>query len=112
MIALFGKLRILLLLGAAMLPAEAFATTIDPLTWDQLLFEADFVGIVECKTAGEIVARYSVVESLKGPGVGTELTISMATNYWGQQAPIALVGEQYLVTAFKTSPTRYNSQSS
>lgn len=92
--------------------ATASATTIDPLTWNQLLMNAELVGIVECKVAGEIVARYTVIESWKGPRVGAELSIEMATNFWGQQAPIALVGERSLVTAFKSSPTQYQSTSS
>jgi hypothetical protein len=42
------------------------ATTIDPLIWEQMVADASFVGIVECETAGGIVARYRVIESWKG----------------------------------------------
>ncbi len=80
------------------------ATTIDPLLWEQLVDGADFVGIVECTTAGGIVARYRVVESWKGPPSGSELTIRVRYDYWGTQFPIALCEQRYLVTAFKSEP--------
>jgi hypothetical protein len=86
--------------------ARAGATTIDPLSFDELLFGADFVGVVECQTAGEIVATYRVVDSWKGPPVGAVLNLRIAPNAWGPQIPSVLVGEQALVAAFKSSPTR------
>jgi hypothetical protein len=104
--------RTLVAASCLLVASTASATSIDPLTWNQLLSKADFVGVVECTVAGEIVARYSVVESWKGAAAGSEVTISAATNFWGEQAPIALVGERYLVTAYKTSPTQYLSSSS
>jgi hypothetical protein len=86
------------------LSGSLLATTIDPLLWEQLVNGADFVGIVECTAAGGIVARYRVVESWKGPPVGSELTIRVPPNYWGPQFPIALCEQRYLVTAFKSRP--------
>ena len=56
------------------LAAVAAATTIDPLTFEELVRDAHFIGIVECETAGAIVARYRVIESWKGPEAGTKLT--------------------------------------
>src|SRR6266545_3709826 len=41
---------------------------------------ADMVGVIECVTAGEIVARYRVVESWKGPKEGTVLTVRGAAS--------------------------------
>ena len=79
----------------------ALATTIDPLTWEQFAADADFMGIVECQTAGGIVAQYRVIESWKGAPAGTTISIRVAVNYWEPQFPIALVGMQYLVGAFK-----------
>jgi hypothetical protein len=89
------------------------ATTVDPLTWEQLVSGADFVGIVECQTAGGIVAKYTVVESWKGPAAGTAFSMAVAVNYWEPQFPIALCGERYLVTAYRTAaPARIMSTTS
>src|SRR5690349_6845760 len=82
-------------------PAPAPATTIDPLLFEELVLGADFVGVVECRTAGGVVAEYTVVESWKGPKAGTRVTIRVAVNYWEPQFPIALCGERYFVTAYK-----------
>ena len=111
------NLRLLVCLGAlaaVLHPTRpARATTIDPFIWEQLVADAGFVGIVECETAGGIVARYRVVESWKGAPAGTLLTIRMAVNYWGPQFPVTLVGERYLVTAFRShAPTRIISTTS
>jgi hypothetical protein len=85
----------------------AFGTTIDPLTWEQFASDADFIGIVECETAGGIVAKYRVLESWKGAPAGTAFSIRVAVNYWEPQFPIALIGEQYLVAAFRlNAPSR------
>ncbi len=81
----------------------AFATKIDPIPWDELVLGADLVGIVECQTAGGIVARYRVLESWKGPKAGTLVTIRQAVNYWEPQFPISLCGQRYLVTAFRST---------
>lgn len=101
------------LLFVLSLSKSAEATTIDPLIWEQLVADADFVGIVECETAGGIVAEYKVVESWKGAPAGTKLSVRMAINFWGPQFPVTLAGEQYLMTAFKAyAPTRMMSTTS
>ncbi|MHC4502076.1 MAG: hypothetical protein ACYTFI_02140 [Planctomycetota bacterium] len=69
--------------------------------WEQLVLNADFVGLVECETAGGIVARFRIVESWKGPKARALVTIRMAVNYWGSQLPVALCGERYVVAAYK-----------
>jgi hypothetical protein len=52
--------------------------------------------------AGGIVAGYKVVESWKGGmPVGTRFTLRVAINYWGPQFPVTLVGEKYLIAAYK-----------
>src|ERR1043166_1394788 len=79
------------------------ATTIDPFLWEELVLDADFVGIAECETAGGIVANYAVAESWKGAAVGTKLSIRVAVDYWEPQFPVALCDERYLVTAFKSA---------
>jgi hypothetical protein len=93
-------------------PTLASATTIDKMTFEELVLGADFVGIVECDRAGGIVAGYSVLESWKGPRPGTHLTIRVAVNYWEPQFPITLCGERYFVTAFKQAPFRVTSATS
>jgi hypothetical protein len=80
------------------------ATTIHPLSLEELVARADLVGVVECETAGGIVARYRVVESWKGPAAGKRVTIRVAVNYWEPQFPIALCGQRYFVTAYKGEP--------
>jgi hypothetical protein len=67
---------------------------------ERLLF-SDFVGIVECQTAGGIVAKYRVVESFRGSKAGSDLTIAMDINFWATQYPLALCKERYLVAARK-----------
>ena len=83
-------------------PIDTHATTIEPLLWQQLVIQAGFVGIVECVTAGGIVARYKVIESWEGPKPGTQITISVPGDYFGWQFPVALCGERYLVTALRS----------
>ncbi len=68
---------------------------------EQKLLLADFVGVVECQTAGGIVAKYRVVESLRGPKVGTELTIAQDINFHAEQYPLALCKERYLIAGWK-----------
>ncbi len=101
----------LLLAGLASPPA--LATSIDPFTWEQLAVGADFLGVVECTVAGGIVAKYRVVDSWKGVPDGTEISIRVAVNFWEPQFPIALVGEQWLVAAYRSpSPARVLSTTS
>lgn len=102
------RLLFLPVLLVMVLSASAgWATTVMPRTWQELVLEADFIGIVECQTAGGIVAKYKVIESWWGPPPGTELHIRMGVNFWGPQFPIALCEERYLVTASKSgSPDR------
>ena len=103
---------ILVLFLSCDLPSTT-ATTIVPLSWKELVYNSDFIGVVQCVTAGGIVAEYQVVESWKGPPQGTRLRIRTAVNYWEPQFPIALVGEKFLVTAFKAhDPTILTSTSS
>jgi hypothetical protein len=81
---------------------SADATIVQFKPFERLVLDADFVGVVECEEAGGIVARYKVIESWKGPKAGERVSIRMATNYWGQQFDIALCGERFLMTAYKS----------
>jgi hypothetical protein len=51
-LVIFGFLALFLCIFSQ----SASATTIDPLTWEQFASDADFIGIVECETAGGIVS--------------------------------------------------------
>jgi hypothetical protein len=85
---------------------SASGTTIRPRFWEELVFHADFVGIVECTTAGGVVAKYKVVECWKGDlAPDTVISIRVPPDYWGPRFPVALCEERYLVTAFKTPPS-------
>ena len=87
---------------AALVAAPAHATTIDPLLWQELAESSDFVGVVECDVAGGVVARYKVIETWKGAvEPGATIAIRTATNYWEPQYPLALVGDRFVVTAYK-----------
>jgi hypothetical protein len=94
----------------------AQATTIDPLMWQQMVLGSEFVGIVECTTAGGVVARYKVIESWKGPKAGpktgNEVALRIPVNYWGPQFATTLCGQRYLVTAYKSPPSKMMSTTS
>lgn len=100
----FHKLALLTICLLLLHIRLAQATTIDPLIWEQMVLDSEFVGIVECESAGGIVARYRVIESWKGMPVGTRFNLRIATNYWGPQFPLTLVDERYLITAYKSQP--------
>jgi hypothetical protein len=81
------------------------ATKIDPLPWQQLALQADFVGVVECEVAGGNVAEYRVVEVWKGRRkVGDHFRIADPPDYWAGQYHLALCGERYYVTTFESDP--------
>ncbi len=62
---MIGRRLVLGSLLVLALPVQA--TRIDPLTWEELVLQADFVGVVECVVAGGIVALLS--NSAKASGV-------------------------------------------
>src|ERR1700752_310974 len=77
-------------------PTPAVASSYVPVHWHRLLFEAGFVGIVECEVAGLIVAKYRVVESWKGPPRGASIAIGRATG-----AQPALCGDRFFMVTRK-----------
>lgn len=79
------------------------ATTIDPLTFDELVYTADFVGVVECTKAGGVVAEYKVLKALKSVDSKSTLRIRITPNYWEPQFPTRLVGKKYFVTVYKNN---------
>jgi hypothetical protein len=89
--------------------APAHATTIDPKTFEELVFHSDFVGRVRCVVAGGIVAKYEVIEAWKGESVGAQISIRTATDYWGPQFPIALVGEEFVVAVARSPSSQVTS---
>ena len=98
------RLPVVLWLAIAALVSRAQATTIDPLTFEEILYGADFIGVVECITAGGIVAEYDVVDAWKASDLPSPLRIRIATNYWEPQFPTVLVGERRLIAAYATRP--------
>jgi hypothetical protein len=99
------KRSVLLLVVLSLpLPAGVSASSIVPQPWEPIVNNADLVGIVECVTAGEIVARYRVVESWKGPKEGTILTVRGAASVYEPSLPIVLYGERLVVAAWKYKP--------
>ena len=100
---------ILLTLSALLLQVPTQATTYILPTWEQLATTSEFIGVVECVTAGGIVARYRVIDSWKGAAVGTQLNISQHVDVFEPQFPISLVGERFLVFGEKTASYRISS---
>jgi hypothetical protein len=89
------------------------ATIIDLILFEQLVLTADVVAIVECDTAGGIVARYKVIESFKGPEVGSLVLIKEPSDFWSpRHFPPTLCGKRFLVTAFKAPPSNLISTTS
>ena len=88
-------------LWVAVLPL--YATQIDPLRWEQMAVCCDFAGIVECTTAGGGVAEYKIIDAWKGTQDTKPIRIRVAANYWEPQFPLALIGERYLVFAYKSN---------
>ncbi len=82
--------------------APAGATRVAWMTWQELVDRADFIGVVECTAAGGIVARYRIVETWHGSEEpGAIVTLHRAVDRNAGQYPLALVGDRYLVTAFR-----------
>lgn len=102
----------LFVLTALLLQGRTQATMYVLPTWEELAEGSEFIGVVECVTAGGIVARYRVTDSWKGAAVGTELVISQHASYFEPQYPISLVGESFLVFAEKAPSYRVSSFSS
>lgn len=92
-----------LLLVSMLRPSALHAMSFAHSTWEELVLKSDFVGVVECIQAGGIVARYRVIENWTGPEpeTGVHINIRMAVSPNGPHFPSALVGERYLVIAFK-----------
>ncbi len=97
------KLKSLTLLLSLLLLLRSVvsASSIIPQPWQPIVNNADLVGVIECVTAGEIVARYRVVESWKGPKEGTVLTVRGAASVYEPSLPIVLYGERLVVAAWK-----------
>ena len=94
---------ILLILTGLLVQGKILATSVILPTWEHLAATSEFIGLVECVTAGGIVARHRVIESWKGAEVGIEMNISQNADAFGPQFPISLVGEKFLVFADTTS---------
>ena len=82
--------------------ALSVVETSERLIWQQIAWRADFIGEVECITAGGIVARYRVLATWKGrPTAGDELLIEIPPfHITGPAYPLALVGQRFVVAGF------------
>lgn len=101
------RCRYITLLGAiALLPFTSNIThaKVAPLPLPQLVARADFVGIVECETAGAVVAKYKVIESCRGAKAGEHIHIRTFVRFVGPQFQASLVGERFLVIAPAVAP--------
>ncbi|HZN92297.1 MAG TPA: hypothetical protein VFB81_06310, partial [Myxococcales bacterium] len=105
-------MRRLIALTSSVLAAAASATTIDPLTFEELVTGSDLLGVVECEVAGELIARYRVVESWKGPEAGTVVSVRIPPNVWGPRVPTTLVGERFAIAAYRRPPSTMASTTS
>ncbi|MCA8914704.1 MAG: hypothetical protein KDB90_04765 [Planctomycetes bacterium] len=90
-----------LVLFASTLPA----LSIDGSTFEELLADADFVGVVRCDVAGGIVAGYVVEETWAGtPNVGDHIRICDLPDTHENPLPYRLCGERLVVAARDEGP--------
>jgi len=95
---------ILLTFALLLAAVRCYATTYLIPPWEVQLDEADFVGVVECETAGPIISRYRVIEVWKGD---IKTNSILVRNYYPvtyQTISSSLCGNIGLVT-LKTSGT-------
>jgi hypothetical protein len=85
-------------------PAAVSASSIILQPWQPLVDHADLVGVIECVTAGEIVARYRIVESWKGPSEGSLVSVRGPASIYEPSLPIVLVGQRLVVAAWRFRP--------
>ena len=77
----------------------ARADLIKPKPWRLLVFDARFVGVVECEQAGLLTAEYRVVDSWKGPAVGSRFWVEHEPENWERTVPFSEIGERYYLLA-------------
>jgi hypothetical protein len=73
-----------------------------PMTFEELVRRADFVGLVECEASGVLIAKYKVIASWRGPKAGERLTIRSDLYYFakgGVAMGLPLCGQRYLFAA-------------
>ncbi|HET9233975.1 MAG TPA: hypothetical protein VFP10_07545, partial [Candidatus Eisenbacteria bacterium] len=96
--------RLLLLVAFhAAFARTASADSVSPNPWYQQVATASFVGVVQCEVAGVVAAKYRVLESWKGPPVGTILTIDQQFRTYGAYSPFAVCGEKYLACVYSST---------
>lgn len=92
---------LLLVVASLTLVASGNATEAAPTPWRLAVFDAVFVGVVECERAGLIFADYRVIDSWKGAAVGSPLRIAHEPDDQTYKSPVSVVGEQSLVLAMR-----------
>ncbi len=81
--------------------------------WDQLVLDADFLGVVRCVVPSGRVSQYLVLESWRGPPAGSlvRLSVDWDSGYpWtGAESlfPVTLAGKEFVVAAFEAHPCDY-----
>jgi hypothetical protein len=100
---LFGRFLIGALLAC---PWAASATSLVSRPWRLSVFDADFVGVVECETAGLRVADDRVLEAWKGGEVGNVVRMAVGVETWEPGIPSAERGEPFLVLAKYSNGTQ------
>ena len=77
---------------------------IAPIPLPERVAKADFIGILECVTAGETVAKYKVIESCRGAKAGTEIYLRTFIRFTGPQFHAHLCGERVIAIAPRAGP--------
>jgi hypothetical protein len=77
---------------------------IAPIPLPERVAKADFIGIIECVTAGETCAKFKVIESCRGAKAGAEISIRTFARFTGPQFRAHLVGDRFVAIAPRAGP--------
>ncbi len=80
---------------------SATATSYVPQSWQSIALDAHFIGIVECTTAGGLVAEFNVIETWHSIEDVTSMRLRLHRDYWGPQYSMVMIGERFVLFANK-----------
>jgi hypothetical protein len=86
-------------LGLILSPLLSSATMVMSIPWQNLVTDADFVGVVECELSGGNVAQYKIIDAWKGAPDKASIRISPPTDYWHSPFNVVLPGDRFVVAA-------------